>query len=381
MHPTPSSRRGCSTAEARLTAVIPPVSDRLSVTMRKYTVADETLGSLVERSSLPDEAAAFLWTLAQVAGSVLYLGRHRCRQDNGDERLPARGARRQCIRMCEEVRELHIPLSLHSSFYEARPVAMDGGRRYSLRDLIKVCLAQRVDLLCVGEVRGEEAYELTRAVNAGCGFTCTIHANSAREAPSALVENSLKAGENIPEPAVRQSFARGIDVVVHLDRRPRVRAWRQGPKRQVAEILSVAPSLARRLHHRADLHPPGAGARRWSGPALMPQPELVRRLMDGHPPGGCRHQGRARRRVEAAPVRVMAALLRRARRRVPAGGATSGRRRTSPSSAASRHHPGVEATTVADPGGLRSHAPPVPTGVDRRAAGHLRPASWLLTRA
>ena len=59
---------------ARLTAVIPPVSDRLSVTMRKYTVADETLGSLVERSSLPDEAAAFLWALAQVAGSVLFSG-------------------------------------------------------------------------------------------------------------------------------------------------------------------------------------------------------------------------------------------------------------------------------------------------------------------
>ncbi len=42
--------------------------------MRKYTVADETLGSLVERSSLPDEAAAFLWALAQVAGSVLFSG-------------------------------------------------------------------------------------------------------------------------------------------------------------------------------------------------------------------------------------------------------------------------------------------------------------------
>jgi pilus assembly protein CpaF len=267
---------------ARLTAVIPPVSDRLSVTMRKYTVADETLGSLVERSSLPDEAAAFLWALAQVAGSVLFSGPTGAGKTTAMSAFLRAVPDDMCIRMCEEVRELHIPLSLHSSFYEASTVAMDGGRRYSLRDLIKVCLAQRVDLLCVGEVRGEEAYELTRAVNAGCGFTCTIHANSAREALSALVENSLKAGENIPESVARRSFARGIDVVVHLDRR--LGSGGAGPKRQVAEILSVAPSLAddfttepifTRQHRSAPLA--------WTG--TLPQPELVRRMDEILPDG------------------------------------------------------------------------------------------------
>jgi pilus assembly protein CpaF len=39
----------------------------------------------------------------------------------------------------------------------------------------------------VGEVRGAEAFELSRAVNAGCGFLCTIHANNAAEALHALV--------------------------------------------------------------------------------------------------------------------------------------------------------------------------------------------------
>ena len=267
---------------ARLTAVIPPVSDRLSVTLRKYTVAHETLGSLVERRSLPEPAAAFVWALAQVAGSILFSG------PTGAGKTTAMSAFLRavpddlCIRMCEEVRELHIPLSVHSSFYEASTVAMDGGRRYSLRDLIKVCLAQRVDLLCVGEVRGEEAYELTRAVNAGCGFTCTIHANSGREALSALVENSLKAGENIPESVARRSFSRGIDVVAHLDRR--LGAGGAGPNRQVAEILSVAPSLGddftteaifTREHRAAPLE--------WTG--TMPQPELARRIDEVLPEG------------------------------------------------------------------------------------------------
>ncbi len=263
---------------ARLTAVIPPVSDRLSATIRKYTVADETLASLVERDSLPTNAAAFLWSLAQATASVLFSG------PTGAGKTTAMSAFLRavpddiCIRMVEEVRELHIPLSLHSSFYEASAVAMDGGRRYSLRDLIKVCLAQRVDLLCVGEVRGEEAYELTRAVNSGCGFTCTVHANSAREALSALVENSLKAGENIPESVARRSFARGIDVVVHLDRR--IGIGGHGPRRKVAEILSIAPSMTaddfttEPIFARADRD----GPMEWTG--TLPRPELVRRIDD-----------------------------------------------------------------------------------------------------
>ncbi len=264
--------------KARLTAVIPPVSDRLSVTLRKYTIADETLGTLVERQSMPTNTAAFLWALAQISASTLFSG------PTGAGKTTAMSAYLRavpddiCIRMVEEVRELHIPLSLHSSFYEASSVAMDGGRRYSLRDLIKVCLAQRVDLLCVGEVRGEEAYELTRAVNAGCGFTCTVHANSAREALSALVENSLKAGENIPESVARRSFARGIDVVVHLDRR--IGSGGYGPSRKVAEVLSIAPSIAtddfttEPIFARATRDAP----LEWTG--TLPQPDVVRRIED-----------------------------------------------------------------------------------------------------
>ncbi len=268
--------------KARLTAVIPPVSDQLSVTLRKYTIADETLASLVERRSLPEAAAGFLWALAQAAASVLFSGPTGAGKTTAMSAFLRAVPDDMCIRMCEEVRELHIPLSLHSSFYEASTVAMDGGRRYSLRDLIKVCLAQRVDLLCVGEVRGEEAYELTRAVNAGCGFTCTIHANSAREALSALVENSLKAGENIPESVARRSFARGIDVVVHLDRR--LGSGGTGPNRQVGEILAVAPSLAEDfttepIFARTQRNAP----MEWTG--TMPQPELTRKIDELLPEG------------------------------------------------------------------------------------------------
>jgi pilus assembly protein CpaF len=70
-----------------------------------------------------------------------------------------------------------------------------------------MALAMRPDLIVVGEVRGAEAFELTRAVNAGCGLVCTIHANSASDALDALVNAALMAGENVHERVVRKVFA------------------------------------------------------------------------------------------------------------------------------------------------------------------------------
>jgi pilus assembly protein CpaF len=146
-----------------------------------------------------------------------------------------------CIRCCEEVRELHVPL-VHGSYYEARPPGLDGSGAITLRDLVKVVLAMRPDRIVVGEVRGAESFELTRAVNAGTGFACTVHANSATDALAALVNAALMAGENVPETVVRKVFSTSIDLVVHLDRE--MQGESDGPiKRQVMEILAVVPSL------------------------------------------------------------------------------------------------------------------------------------------
>jgi Flp pilus assembly CpaF family ATPase len=95
----------------------------------------------------------------------------------------------------------------------------------------------------VGEVRGAEAFELTRAINAGCGFLCTLHANSAHDAVNALVNAALMAGENVTEHIVRRIFVEALDLVVHLDRDDIARADGH-VRRQVTEIAAVVPSLA-----------------------------------------------------------------------------------------------------------------------------------------
>jgi pilus assembly protein CpaF len=226
---------------ARLTVAIPPVADCLSATLRRYTVREVTLDNLVARDALTPQAASFLWALVQQRSRIAISGEPGAGKTTLAAAVLAATPPNHCIRCCEEVRELSVPLT-HGAYYEVRPAGLDGTGEISLRDLVKFVLAMRPDRIVVGEVRGAESFELTRAINAGCGFMCTVHANSAPEAMNALVNSALMAGENVTEHVVRRVFSEALDVIVHIDRDEGSRDA-ASIRRQVTEITAVVPSL------------------------------------------------------------------------------------------------------------------------------------------
>jgi pilus assembly protein CpaF len=227
---------------ARLTAAIPPIADRLSATVRRYTVRNVTLDRLVEAGSLGRSAATFLEVLVQTRSRIAVSGEPGAGKTTMLSALLAATPAGHCVRCCEEIRELAVPLT-HGAYYEVRPPAVDGTGEISLRDLVKFVLAMRPDRIVVGEVRGAEAFELSRAVNAGCGFLCTVHANGAADALNALVNAALMAGENVTERIVRKVFSEGLDVVVHLERDDAVGADDERIGRRVSEIVAVLPAI------------------------------------------------------------------------------------------------------------------------------------------
>lgn len=227
---------------ARLTAAIPPVTDRLSATLRRYVMRRVSLADLVQRRSLSIPAAGLLWAAMQVRSRVMVSG------EPGAGKTTMLGAllhavpAHHCIRCCEEIRELSVPLS-HGGYYEVRPPGLDGSSEISLRHLVKFVLAMRPDRIVVGEVRGAEAFELSRAMNAGCGFLCSIHANGAADALDALVNAALMAGENVTERVVAKVFSEALDLVVHVDRNDARRSDGTAIGREVSHIVGVSPSI------------------------------------------------------------------------------------------------------------------------------------------
>jgi pilus assembly protein CpaF len=96
---------------ARLTAVLPPVADRLSVTLRRYALRRETLGSLVDLDALSPAAAAFLRATMQFSSSILISGPPGAGKTSLLSALLDAAPPDHCIRCCEEVRELNVTWS------------------------------------------------------------------------------------------------------------------------------------------------------------------------------------------------------------------------------------------------------------------------------
>jgi pilus assembly protein CpaF len=142
---------------------------------------------------------------------------------------------------CEETPELSVE-HLGAARWRTRPESPDGAGRVSLRDLVRLSLGMRPDLIVLGELRGDESYELTRAGNAGCGMLSTIHANGARQGLQALVSTAAMAGPNVQIEQVRHVLSSVVDVVVHVAKEPSAaRGDGTGGRRQVMEIVAVPP--------------------------------------------------------------------------------------------------------------------------------------------
>jgi pilus assembly protein CpaF len=77
----------------------------------------------------------------------------------------------------------------------------------------------RPDRIIIGEVRGEEAFDMLQAMNTGHeGSMTTIHANTPRDALSRLESMVAMSNLNLPERTVRHQIASAIAIVIQVSR-------------------------------------------------------------------------------------------------------------------------------------------------------------------
>src|SRR6202034_1548866 len=102
---------------------------------------------------------------------------------------------------------------------ETRPPNVEGLGAVRQRHLLINSLRMRPDRVIIGEVRGDEAFDMLQAMNTGHeGSMTTIHANTPRDAISRLESMVAMGATNLPERTVRQQIASAIGIVVQCSR-------------------------------------------------------------------------------------------------------------------------------------------------------------------
>jgi len=225
---------------SRVAAVLPPCSvDGISLTIRKFDTRHFTMDNLIERGSLPRQAADLLRERIARRQNILISGGTSTGKTTLLGILAAAIPDGDRVVLIEDTAEIHAAKPNLVRF-EARQAqrcgapynAQLGLPAVSIRDLVRASLRHRPDRLIVGEIRGEEAYDLLQALNTGhSGSLSTIHANSARQAITRLRSCILQAGLEIPHRVLQSQIADSVQIIVHVER--------AGGRRRVAEIVEL----------------------------------------------------------------------------------------------------------------------------------------------
>lgn len=211
----------------RLHAVLPPVVERTTISLRVLARRPHDLGLLVARDAMPREIADLLVALVRARVAFVISGGTGSGKTTLLGSLLAVAPAGERILVIEDAPEL-VVAHPHLVRLVTRGANVEGAGAVGLRDLVRQALRMRPDRLVVGEFRGAEVVDLLVALNTGHeGGAATLHANSAADVPARFAALGALAG--LPAPAVTSLVASAIRVVIHLRRGA-------GGRRHVAEL-------------------------------------------------------------------------------------------------------------------------------------------------
>jgi pilus assembly protein CpaF len=204
---------------SRVNAIIPPLAlDGPALSIRRFGTGPISADQLVELKTLSREMMEMLAAAVRARISVLISGGTGAGKTtflNILSRFIPPGERLVTI---EDAAELQLAQQ-NIVRLETRPPNIEGAGAIRQRQLLINSLRMRPDRIIIGEVRGEEAFDMLQAMNTGHeGSMTTIHANTTRDALSRLESMVAMSNLNIPERTVRQQIASAIAIVVQVSR-------------------------------------------------------------------------------------------------------------------------------------------------------------------
>ena len=204
---------------SRVNVIIPPLSiDGPIVSIRRFAVDPLELEDLINFNSLTPEIGEIIQGIIKARLNVLISGGTGSGKTTLLNVLSRFIPEKERIVTIEDSAELQLKQE-HVIRLETRPPNIEGRGEVTQRDLVRNSLRMRPDRIVVGEVRGQEAFDMLQAMNTGHdGSLTTIHANSPRDALMRLESMVSMVSFDIPVDFIRKYVSSAIDVLIHLER-------------------------------------------------------------------------------------------------------------------------------------------------------------------
>ncbi|HRD29525.1 MAG TPA: CpaF family protein, partial [Caulobacter sp.] len=204
---------------SRVNAAIAPIAiDGAAVSIRKFSKKPLSFERLVAVGAMPACVAEFLHGAVRARVSTVISGGTGSGKTTLLNACSAAISHGERLITIEDAAELQLQQP-HVVRMETRPPNIEGKGEIRQRELVKNALRMRPDRVILGEVRGEEAFDMLQAMNTGHeGSMATIHSNSAREAITRLEQMVAMGGMTLSAEAVRGQIAAAVGMVVQVMR-------------------------------------------------------------------------------------------------------------------------------------------------------------------
>jgi pilus assembly protein CpaF len=209
---------------SRVAVMLPPVTEGIAITVRKFRPNWFTVEELVAIETLSPAFRDQLIEAMDRRENILISGPTGSGKTTLVKALIDLVPQEERLLLIEDTAEL--PLRRPN---RVRFTAREG---VTIRHLLKASLRHRPDRIIVGEVRDGAAYDLLQALNTGhAGSISTLHASSALHALNRLARLALQADTGLPFGCIQSEIGDAIQYVAHMERR--------GTRRELTELIRI----------------------------------------------------------------------------------------------------------------------------------------------
>ncbi|WP_159944924.1 CpaF family protein [Nocardiopsis sp. FR6] len=205
---------------SRLSAVMPGIAARPTVTIRRHPHRYLRLGDLARSGMVDQTARDLLLAAVKARMNVVISGATNAGKTTLLRALlgTVEGER---IVTVEDSMELGLHRHLSAAdvvALQGRPANVEGLGEVSLAELVRAALRMCPDRVVVGETRGPETLALLNAMSMGTdGSMSTIHASSSQQVFAKIAAYCAQSQERLTASAAASLVGTAVHLVVHID--------------------------------------------------------------------------------------------------------------------------------------------------------------------